>query len=106
MKHYLTLVLMVSFFLVLPLGAQKREPKPWDLSTYTCEMHQKVLKDAPRLANGLNFWAHGYVSGLQKADVKAKPIDRASIQSLTKKIESACGSDGKKLLVDALKEVK
>ena len=106
MKYYFTLVLIGSFFSVLPLSAQKRELKPWDLSTYTCETHQKILKDTPRLAQALNFWAHGYVSGLQKADVKAEPIGRDAIKSLTKKIESACGSDGKKLFFDALKEIK
>jgi hypothetical protein len=101
------LVGLSGFFLLAgPLCSQKREAKPWDLSTYTCETHQKVLDEAPQLARLLGFWAHGYVSGMLGSDVKAKPVSREEIQSISEKIKTACGSDGKKLFADALKTVK
>ena len=106
MQRIAALILSGLIIAVFTLPAQRGSAKPWDLSTYTCEMHQKVMKDAPQLGRVLSFWAHGYVSGAQKSDVKATPVSGHEIRALSESIEEACGSDGKRLFIDALGEIK
>lgn len=101
-------------FLVLLLGLAlaasplygQRQSKPWNLATYTCQQHKEVGDTRPEIIPVLMFWVHGYLSGIQGADVTSKPIDRNVIGALSKKIQDACEGDGGKLFLQALKEVK
>ena len=91
--------------LTLPLAAQtaEAEDESFDLKTYTCADHIRLVNAEDGRAEIVLLWAHGYWSALHGVDEHSGTITEAMIEEFRARLSERCEQHPERLFIVTVK---